>query len=198
MKKSLAVGIGTVVLALSVALVVWQGSFSLGHFDPVNVQQTFMYWEAFLLIFVLMVTLGFILFRELVKLYIARQANQEGSRIRTKLVLGALTLTCVPAFFLVLFSFDVLSHSMNRWFTNPVEHQLNRFLEIAQLLQKEMGDEIKAQTALLAEKTETHQILVDGIPTPGFLERFAKAQESEAAALFPATGNTPVDTWGPW
>ena len=62
-------------------------------------------WATFILIFVLMVTLGFILFRELVKLYIARQSNQEGSRIRTKLVLGALTLTCVPAFFLVLFSF---------------------------------------------------------------------------------------------
>ena len=49
-----------------------------------------------ILIFVLMVTLGFILFRELVKLYIARQSNREGSRIRTKLVVGALALSCVP------------------------------------------------------------------------------------------------------
>src|SRR6185436_19996910 len=161
LKKRLLFGSGVFVLALSVVLVVWQGSFSMGEFGPANPQQTFIFWAITTLIFVLMVTLGFILFRELVKLYIARQANQEGSRIRTKLVFGALTLTSVPAFFLVLFSFYVLSHSLNRWFTNPVEHQLNRFLEIAQLLQKEMGGEIKAQTAMLAEKTETHQILVD-------------------------------------
>jgi len=38
-------------------------------------------WALSSLIFVLMVTLGFILSRMFVKLYIDRQANREGSRI---------------------------------------------------------------------------------------------------------------------
>ena len=76
-----------------------------------------------------MVTLGFILFREFVKLYIARQSNREGSRIRTKLVVGALALSCIPVFFLVLFSFHVLNRSLERWFTNPVDIRCNVFMQ---------------------------------------------------------------------
>ena len=198
MKKSLLVGIGTVVLALSVMLVVWQGAFSLGRFDPADVRQTFIFWATSILIFILMVTLGFRLFRDLVKLYIARQSDQAGSRIRTKLVLGALTITCVPVFFLVLFSFFVLGHSLQRWYTNPVDQQLDRFVNIARLLQHEMQDEVNAQAALLAAQQETRQILEGGATEPGFLERFARGVEAESAAIFPASGSAPSDSWGPY
>src|SRR5437899_9929157 len=122
-KRSLLI-FGSVLLAISVILVVWQGSFNLGRFGPSNPYQTFIFWAISILIFVLMVTLGFILFREMVKLYIARQSNQVGSRIRTKMVLGALALSCLPVVFLVIFSFDVLGHSVKLWFTNPVEHEM--------------------------------------------------------------------------
>src|SRR5262249_27137228 len=150
-----------------------------GNFDPSNLRQTFVFWATSVLIFVLMMTLGFRFFRELAKLYIARQSNQDGSRIRTKLVMGALALSCVPVFCLVLFSYEVLSHSLNRWFTNPVEHQMDVFTRIAGLLQKEMQDEVTAQAGLLAAQPETIQILSDSSPLPGFLERFAKTQDSQ-------------------
>src|SRR6266516_5655545 len=140
MKKRLLLGFGFFVLALSVVLVVWQGSFSMGEFGPANPQQTFIFWAVTTLIFVLMVTLGFILFRELLKLYVARQANQVGSRIRTKLVLGALALSCIPVFCLVLFSFEVLNRSLERWFTNPVRNQVEVFKNAASLLRRVMQD----------------------------------------------------------
>src|ERR1017187_3088875 len=195
MKKRLLLGFGGVLLALSVMLVAWQGSLSLGQFDPKSLRQTFIFWATSVLIFVLMVTLGFLLFRELVKLYIARQSNRDGSRIRTKLVLGALTLSCLPVFCLVLFSYEVLSHSLNRWFTNPVEQQLTRYTDIAKLLDHEMQDEVNAQAALLAAKPETLQLLTGGAPTPGFLEQFAEMEDAQVAAIFPASGETPADSW---
>src|SRR4051812_42801918 len=108
MKKRLLLGAGIVGLVLSVLVLVAQGSFNLGRFNASDPQQAFIFWMLVIVIFVLMVTLGFILFRELVKLYFARQASREGSRIRTKMVLGALALSCVPVFFLVTFSFEVL------------------------------------------------------------------------------------------
>src|SRR6185437_14921594 len=114
---------------ISVILVAWQGSFKIGNIGPTNPNQTFVFWAISILIFVLMVTLGFILFRDLVKLYIARQSNERGSRIRTKLVLGALALSCVPVFCLVAFSFQVLSRSLTYWFTNPVQQQVDVFVK---------------------------------------------------------------------
>src|ERR1051326_3358615 len=198
MKKSLLVGIGTIVLVLSVVLVAWEGAFSLGQFDPANIRQTFIFWATSTLIFVLMVTLGFMLFRELVKLYIARQSDRPGSRIRTKLVLGALTITCLPVFFLVLFSFFVLGHSLQRWFTNPVDQQVGRFVNVARMLNKEMQDEVNAQAALLAAIPETRQLLANPAAAPGFLEEFAKAQEAESAAILPAEGDAAILSWGPY
>jgi nitrogen fixation/metabolism regulation signal transduction histidine kinase len=103
---------GIVLLAISVALVVWQGSFNFGKYGPADPQQTFIFWAISSLIFVLMVTLGFMLVRTVVKLYIDRRSGREGSRIQTKLVLGALALSLTPALFLVLFSYQVLNRNL--------------------------------------------------------------------------------------
>ncbi len=194
MKKRLLFGLAIVLLALSVLLVVSQGA-SLGRFGPADPQHTFIYWAVFILIFILIVTLGFILFREFVKLYYARQSNRQGSRIRTKLVLGALTLSVVPVFFLVWFSYVVLSYNMNAWFTKPAQNQHDLFADVAKMLQKEMRDETNAQAALLAALPETRQLLQAGVRTPGFLERFCDEQELESAAIFPPGGGAALDVW---
>ena len=198
MKRRLLYGSAALLLALSVLLVVWQGSFNLGQFGPSNPGQTLIFWAISSLIFVLMVTLGWILLRTGVKLYIERQSNREGSRIRTKLVVGALTLSIVPVFFLVLFSVDVLSRNMMAWFTRPADQQLRLFVDVASMLKKEMRDETSAQAALLAALPETRQVLAGGPRTDGFLERFCREQELVAAAIFPSGGGPPLDAWGPY
>jgi len=196
MKKRLLLTTGIVLLAISVLLVAWQGSFNMHNIGPTNPSQTFIFWAISLLIFVLMVTLGFILFRELARLYIARQANLLGSRIRTKLVLGALALSCVPVFCLVLFSFEVLSRSVDRWFTNPVDEEVKVYVDAARLLGKEMRDEVDSQTALLATKPEIRQFLAAGAPPPPtFLRDFAIAQEAQHAAVFATDGSTVLLSW---
>jgi len=198
MKHRFLYGCAALLLVLSVLVVVWQGSFNLGRFGPSNPGQTLIFWAISSLIFVLMVVLGWILFRTGVKLYVERQSHREGSRIRTKLVVGALTLSIVPVFFLVLFSVDVLSRNMMAWFTRPADQQLRLFVDVASMLRKEMRDETSAQAALLAALPETRQVLAGGPRTEGFLERFCGEQELVAAAIFPLTGGPPRDAWGPY
>ncbi len=196
MKKRVLLGFGLLVLALS-GFLVWLGSYAVRLFGvPKNPQQGFILWAMSILIFVLAVTLGFYLFRELAKVYVARQSRQEGSRIRTKLVLGAFALSCAPVVCLVGFSFEVFSHSVNAWFTNPVQQQVQVFVDTAALLGREMQDEVNAQAGLLALQPETRRALSGGGVTPGFLEHFAKAQEGDAAVILPAQGGPPVDSWG--
>ena len=89
MRKRLMFGSGVVLLAILVTLVVWQGSFNFGPFAPSSIQQTVLFWAVSTLIFILTVTLGFILFRTGVKLYIERQSNRPGSHIKSKLIGGA-------------------------------------------------------------------------------------------------------------
>ena len=198
MRKPLLYGFAIVALVLSVALVVWQGSFNPWQFGPSDPYQTFIFWAISSLIFVLMVTLGFMLFRESVKLYVERQSNREGSRIKTKLVVGALTLSFLPVFFLVLFSYEVLNHSLEAWFRKPADNEVQLFVEASVLLQRDIQDKVNTQAALLAAQPETRQLLADGVRTPGFLARFSKSQGLVSAAILPASGDAPLDSSGPY
>ncbi|HMD70264.1 MAG TPA: ATP-binding protein [Bryobacteraceae bacterium] len=195
MKKRVLYGLAIVLLVVSVLLVVWQGSFRLGKFSPEGAQQALIYWATLVLIFILMVVLAFNLAREFLKLYVARQANEEGSRIRTKLVAGALTLSIVPVFFLVFFSYEVFSFNVNKWFTEPVEGQKELFIGLAKALKKEIQDKTDTHAALLALQTETRRLIEDGERTPGFLERFAREQHLDSAAIYPPSGGAALDSW---
>lgn len=119
MRKRLVFGTGVVLLAILLVLVVWQTSFNLGEFGPATEIQTYVFWAASTFIFLLAVALGFMLVRTGLRLYVERQRNREGSRIRTRLVVGALALSFVPVLFLVLFSVSVLNRSIEAWFSRP-------------------------------------------------------------------------------
>jgi two-component system, NtrC family, nitrogen regulation sensor histidine kinase NtrY len=197
MRKRLFYWFASVLLVISVILVVWQGSFRLSNVGPSNAGQTFIFLAVSTLIFILMVTVGWILAREFIKLYVARQARQLGSRIRTKLVVGAMLLSCVPVFFLVLWSYEVLNVNLKAWFTNPVDNQVEVYKRAARALDLEIQTRLRAQAALLAAQPQTSRLLAGGPITPGALERFAKEQGLESAAILAPSG-TPLETWGPY
>src|SRR5215475_232412 len=144
MRKRLLYGLAIVLLVVSTALVVWQGSFHQKDFIP-GPTQTLILWAVSLLIFILMVTVGWILAREFIKLYVARQAKQPGSRIRTKLVVGAILLSCVPVFFLVLWCYEVLNVNLKAWFTNPVDNQVEVYKGAAKALEQEIQHRLTVQ-----------------------------------------------------
>src|SRR5450432_2477783 len=199
MKKRLLYGFASVLLVLSVLVVVWQGSFRLQQFGPANPQQTFIFWAISSLILILMLVLGWVLVREGVKLYVARQSHRPGSHIRTKLVLGAMALSFVPVFFLVFWSYEVLNLNLKVWFTDPVENQIGLFVNLNKSLDREMEKRLNSQAELLAGTPEIRHMLADGTRAPGFLARFCQARNLEAAAILPASsGSHPLDASGPF
>jgi PAS domain S-box-containing protein len=146
MRKRHLFAAGLVVLAILITLVVWQVSFTFGEFGPTNAAETFLFWAVSTLIFLLTVTLGFRLFRETVKLYLERQRNQEGSRIRSKLVFGALALSLLPVVFLFVFSYAVLNRNLDKWFSAPVEGMNIQLRDAAVGL----GEEVQSRADALA------------------------------------------------
>ena len=140
MKRRFLYGAGIVLLIISATLVIWQGSFTFGDFGPSSPEQTFLYWAVSTLVFLLTVTLGWILFRTGAKLYVERRSNREGSRIRTRLVIGALALSFMPVFFLVLWSVSVLNRNLDKWFSRPAEGVRLELSEIAEVLGREARD----------------------------------------------------------
>ncbi len=155
---------GLVLLAVLMALVIWQGSFDFGQYAPTSPEQTYVFWGFSTLIFLLTVLLGFMLFRTAVKMYVERQRNQEGSRIRTKLVVGALALTFLPSFFLVIWSVEVLNRNLDKWFSRPAANVKEDMSQIGRTLNESFQDTATAQARWLASLDSIRDYLSTGHP----------------------------------
>jgi PAS domain S-box-containing protein len=141
-------------LAILLTLVVWQVSFSFGEYGPATALQTFVLWAVSTLIFLLTVTLGFMLFRTGVKLYLERQANKEGSRIKTRLLAGALALSLLPVVFLALFSYVILNRNVEKWFSRPAEGIRTDLVQSNRALSAEVQGRADALTHWIASMPE--------------------------------------------
>ncbi|HTM49179.1 MAG TPA: ATP-binding protein, partial [Bryobacteraceae bacterium] len=137
-------------------LVIWQVSFKFDEY-PENLSQTFIFLAVSTLIFVLTITLGFILFRDGIKLVIRSRHNREGSRIESKLYFGALALSFMPVCFLVAFSYMVLNRQVEKWFFRPAENVKLNYQAIDRAFDKELREKLELQAAALAGRAQAGQ-----------------------------------------
>jgi len=165
MRQRVRFGAGITLLLILATLVIWQGSFRVDEYGPRTPEQTFVFWGLSTLIFLLTVLLAFMLFRDAVKLYFARRAGVEGSRIRTKILVGALSLTFLPTIFLVLWSYALLNRNLDKWFSRPGENIKLNLQEVGGALEKEtrLRGEIVAHWVADSEQL---QLFLEGGPTP--------------------------------
>ncbi len=183
MRGKVVYGAGVALLSVLVALVVWQGSFTFGDFVPASVGETYLFWAVSTVIFLLMVTLGFMLFRTGVRLYIERQSNREGTGIKAKLVIGALALSILPVIFLVLFSVSVLNRNLEKWFSRPAQSIRLNLVEVSTLIDQEVARRTEAQAAWLGTRPEILSYLGRGEPLPGILDALCRQKEIASAWL---------------
>jgi nitrogen fixation/metabolism regulation signal transduction histidine kinase len=145
MRKRYIIGAGIALLVILMALEEWQVSFDLGGLAT-NPAQTVTFWAISTLIFLLMVTLGFMLFKNFFKLYLERQRGREGSRLKSKLVFGALALSLLPVIFMFGFSYAILNRNVDKWFSRPAEGIKLELVDTAVAL----GDEVQGRAQSLA------------------------------------------------
>ncbi len=174
MRKRLLNAAAVITLLILVGLVIWQGSFNMGKLGPANVGQVYLYWAMSTLVFLLMVWLAFMLFRLMVKLYIERSRDHEGSRIKTKLVTGALLLSFLPVLFMVLWSYQVLNMNIKQWFSRPAENVKLALSDTGVALLRESQIRTKAQANWLAGMPEVEVYAHGGQPNTDLFEKICE------------------------
>ncbi len=182
---SLAAGVTFVILLI---LLIWQGSFRIAY-SPASTSETILLWSISTLIFLLTVLLAFLLFRAGVKVYIDRHRNKEGSRIRSKLLAGALVLTLAPALFYVVFSVYVLNRHLDYWFSKPTETALRR---LDALYQKEAQERVQAETDWLGLLPQTQQVARTGKVDTSFFRNICEQHGIRQVIVQPSGKSVPI------
>ena len=70
--------------------------------------------------FLLFVGILIMLVRNLLKLYADQKSGVMGSRLRTRMLWGAVLVSLVPISFMFFFSYGLMNRSVDRWFSQPV------------------------------------------------------------------------------
>ena len=117
---------------------------------PHGTSQIFLFTALSVIAFLLLVTLLVLLFRNIVKLLADQRSRVLGSRIRSRMLVGALLLSFAPAVLMFLFSFGLLNRAMERWFTQPASQMRQDSTLVALELSQYAAANARAEAESLA------------------------------------------------
>ena len=191
MRRRLASAAAALSFLVLLALVIWQGSFRI-EYSPTDLSETVVLWAVSTVIFLLTVALAFMLFRALVKVYIDRQRNREGSRIRSKLLAGALVLTLAPPLFYVVFSVYVLNRHLDAWFSRPAKSIQADLKNLEKSYRGEARERLQAETNWISLLPQTREALRTGRIDQAFFRSLAQQHGIRQLSLKRQSGATVV------
>jgi two-component system, NtrC family, nitrogen regulation sensor histidine kinase NtrY len=185
----------SILFLVLVLLAFWQTSLDFGELGPSGPTETVVLWAISTLVVLGVFTLGFIVFRSLLKLYIERRQNRLGSQIKTKLVAGAFVLSIVPVICLVIFSFAMLNRTLDKWFTRLPSQLLDHSYQIAQGLREIVPQKVETDARWIASLPAVQRALRRGQVEESLtaqLQRFVSGDSAHYVALLPVSGNSPL------
>src|SRR5262245_24429475 len=117
--KLYAAGLFLTVLEL---LLFVQAAFNLDPpFSPSEPDQIFLLFSLSTVIFLVLLVFGFVLLRDVVKVWVERKQQKPGSKFKTSILVSLISLTLIPAVFLFLFGYGLVNRSIVKWFSVPVD-----------------------------------------------------------------------------
>ena len=96
----------------------------------------------------LLLTLGFVLARNLLKLWVEQRQAAPFARFRAKLVAALLAMTIVPSVLVLISGSEIIRNSAERWFSEPVDE----VLDAAQMIATAYYQERQSAMALRADR----------------------------------------------
>ena len=117
-RRKLLIGLG-VCLLLFIFLATLN-AFNINFLNPASPLQTLVFITLSTLAFVLFVVVLILLVRNFLKLYADQRSRILGTRLRTRMLWGAVLVSLVPLAFMFAFSYLLMNRAVDRWFSQPV------------------------------------------------------------------------------
>jgi len=152
----------SIAIFLLFAVIFSQATFNLTFLQPDTSEETLIFAALSAFIFLLFVALTFVLLRTLLRLYAERKTGVMGSKLRSRMVMGALLLSLGPVIFLFMFSYGLINRSIEKWFSRPVEDVQYRTGVVASLLTNYAADNARVEAERIAASPATQKSFETG------------------------------------
>jgi nitrogen fixation/metabolism regulation signal transduction histidine kinase len=118
-RKLWIIALGASLLVLFVALAALN-AFNTQLPKPATTQQIVVFTGLSIVAFLLFVTVLILLVRNVLKLYADQRSRVMGTRLRTRMLWGAVLVSLIPIASMYAFSYLLLNRAVDRWFSQPV------------------------------------------------------------------------------
>jgi two-component system nitrogen regulation sensor histidine kinase NtrY len=132
-RQGIIVTLGVSLLILFLALGALN-AFNLSFLNPASPTQTLVFIALSVLAFLLFVGVLVLLVRNVVKLYADQRSRVLGTRLRTRMLWGAVLVSVVPLVFMMAFSYLLMNRAIDRWFSQPVTQMRDDSTQLAEEL----------------------------------------------------------------
>jgi PAS domain S-box-containing protein len=195
---------GAIFLLLLILLAL--NAFNLHFLDPRSTGQIFLFTAISILTFLLLVVLIVLFARNILKLLADQRSQVLGSRLRSRMILGALILSLAPALFMFLFSYLLMNRSIDRWFSQPSTDLRQASTSIAVELANYASANARAEAESLASQSlnspkssapnlladmKQHRITLQG----GFAALYQNRQIQSSYQFPPLNQKATVQSW---
>lgn len=197
--------LGAGALVLFAFLGVLQAFNTSRFLNPETSGETLAFTGLTVVIFLSLLVFLLLLLRAILKLYADQSNSTLGSRLRTRMVVGAILIALTPAVFMFLFSFQLMNRSIDRWFspnTSQLRDDSTRVvLELAQYVTSNARSEadsiaasgaVDADAPTLEKVFAAHRITLQG----GFVLIYDK--DHRVIASFQGPSETSQASLIPW
>jgi nitrogen fixation/metabolism regulation signal transduction histidine kinase len=151
-RKFTLAGLSAALLALLLALGALN-AFNIRALHPGSTGALLLFTAVTVLIFLLLLALLILLARNVLKLYADQRSRVLGSRLRSRMIVGALVLSFAPTLFMFLFSYLLMNRSIDRWFSQPVAQLRDDSSRIALELSHYVAGNARAEAESLAHSS---------------------------------------------
>jgi len=166
---------GVLVITLSVCLLLLflslatLNAFNLSFLNPSSPLQTLVFIGLSIIAFLLFVGVLVLLVRNVLKLYADQRSRVFGTRLRTRMLWGAVLVSLVPLVFMFAFSYLLMNRAVDRWFSQPVTQMRDDANSMALELYRYAGVNARSEADSIAIELSDSRVGLNPQLTPASL-----------------------------
>jgi two-component system nitrogen regulation sensor histidine kinase NtrY len=148
-RRAFVITLGVSLLVIGLVLVTLN-AFNPKWLNPESPTQTVVFIALSTVAFLLFVGVLVLLVRNVLKLYADQRSRVLGTRLRTRMLWGAVLVSLVPLVFMFLFSYLLMNRAVDRWFSKPVTDMRDDSNNMAAELTRYAGANARAEADSIA------------------------------------------------
>ena len=152
---------GFLVLFLAIASL---SAWNLKFLNPATTAQIFAYTALSALALIVFIAVLLTLVRNVLKLYADQKSRVMGSRLRTRMLWGAVLVSLVPIAFMFIFSYGLMNRAVDRWFSQPVTQMRDDSNRMALELSQYTTANARVEAESIASQLPPLTLSKDGTP----------------------------------